>query len=163
MTFSGNDVPPLGEPSPGDQINLFFDECDDGEGTVLNGTFDTTFRFVAGDIFGDDFAFTIDVTAGFTASDEVETISLDGDIRIAVSEVGDVRLRTNDGDITIYAPTTLAALVDLEAEDLNVSRGFDIAGRITRRRVRGDMNGGGPRLEASTHDGTVTLRALGRR
>ncbi len=98
-----------------------------------------------------------------TGGGEVQATTSDGDIRIALSEVGDVRLRTNDGDITIYAPTTLAALVDLEAEDLNVSRGFDIAGRITRRRVRGEINGGGPLLEASTHDGTVTLRPLGRR
>lgn len=88
----------------------------------------------------------------------IEARTSDGDIDISLDAVRDVRLQTSDGDITIYAPSTLAASVDFQAEDLNVSRAFQITGRVVRRRIRGDMNGGGALLSATTNDGSVSLR-----
>ena len=92
----------------------------------------------------------------------VRATTSDGDIRVQLANAGDVRLRTSDGDITIYAPMSLKAEIDFDGEDLNVERGFDILGRITRRRVSGSLNGGGPLLAAGTHDGSITLRQSGR-
>ena len=98
-----------------------------------------------------------------SASGRVRASTSDGDIRLRLDEVGDeVRLRTSDGDIFIYAPMTIQAEIDFDAEDLNVARGFDILGRISRRRVRGSLNGGGPLLAATTNDGSITLRGSGR-
>lgn len=92
-------------------------------------------------------------------SGAVRASTSDGDIRIALGQSAGVDLRTSDGDITIYAPATLAASVSFEGEDLEISRSFTIAGRISRRRITGEMNGGGARLEASTSDGSISLRA----
>lgn len=83
----------------------------------------------------------------------------DGDIRITLDQSAGVDLRTSDGDIVIYAPATLSASVSFEGEDLEIARSFTIAGRVSRRRISGDMNGGGARLEASTSDGSISLRA----
>jgi hypothetical protein len=93
-----------------------------------------------------------------TVSGSFEATTGDGDIRVHIEAAGGVRLRTGDGDITMYLPASLAASVDLDAEDLNVPRSFQIVGRINRRRLQGDMNGGGPLLEARTGDGSITLR-----
>lgn len=92
------------------------------------------------------------VTGAFEAS------TGDGDIRVHIDATGGVRLRTGDGDITLYLPASLGASVDLDAEDLNVPRNFQIVGRISRHRLQGDMNGGGPVVEARTGDGSITLR-----
>lgn len=81
-----------------------------------------------------------------SAVGDVQATTSDGDIRLHLRQGADVRLRTSDGDITIYAPATLAAEIDFDGEDLYVARGFEIAGRISRRRVSGRLNGGGPLL-----------------
>jgi hypothetical protein len=98
----------------------------------------------------------IDLT---TVAGAVRASTSDGDIRVTVGQSTGVALRTSDGDITIYAPSTLPASVSFEGEDLEISRSFTIAGRVSRRRITGDMNGGGARLEASTSDGSISLRA----
>ena len=92
----------------------------------------------------------------------IRATTSDGDIRVRLAQAGDVRLRTSDGDITIYAPMSLKAEIDFDGEDLNVDRGFAITGRLTRRRVSGTLNGGGPLIQAGTHDGSITLRQSGR-
>ena len=92
----------------------------------------------------------------------IRATTSDGDIRVRLAQAGDVRLRTSDGDITIYAPMSLKAEIDFDGEDLNVDRGFAITGRLTRRRVSGTLNGGGPLIQAGTHDGSITLRESGR-
>jgi DUF4097 and DUF4098 domain-containing protein YvlB len=89
----------------------------------------------------------------------VRASTSDGDIRISLGQSTGVDLRTSDGDITIYAPATLPASVSFEGEDLDIARSFTIAGRVSRRRITGEMNGGGPRLAASTSDGSISLRA----
>ncbi|MCZ6918390.1 MAG: DUF4097 family beta strand repeat-containing protein [Gemmatimonadetes bacterium] len=93
-----------------------------------------------------------------TVAGSVRASTSDGDIRITLRQPADVDLRTSDGDITIYAPPTLQANVSFDAEDLDIARSFTIVGRVSRRRVTGDMNGGGPRLDASTSDGSISLR-----
>ena len=93
-----------------------------------------------------------------SATGSFEATTGDGDIDVHVDAVDGVRLRTGDGDITLYVPATLAATVDFDGEDLDVARSFAITGRINRRRVQGDINGGGVRLEASTGDGSISLR-----
>ena len=97
-----------------------------------------------------------------TAGGAIRATTSDGDIRMRLTQGGDVRLRTSDGDITIYAPMSLKAEIDFDGEDLNIDRGFAILGRLTRRRVSGTLNGGGPLIQAGTHDGSITLRESGR-
>jgi DUF4097 and DUF4098 domain-containing protein YvlB len=122
-------------------------ETSDGDVTAVGLLVErTTIRTSDGDIAVESATGALQATTG------------DGDIDVQVDAVGGVRLRTGDGDITLYVPATLAATVDLDGEDLDVARSFAITGRISRRRVRGDINGGGVRLEASTGDGSISLR-----
>lgn len=88
----------------------------------------------------------------------LEANTSDGDIEVYLADHQGVALSTNDGDITIHAPEDLGADVVLEGEDLSVPRGFSLRGQVTRRRIEGTMNGGGPRLEARTHDGEIWLK-----
>jgi DUF4097 and DUF4098 domain-containing protein YvlB len=118
-----------------------------------------------GDVLTDEFTATSAVIR--TADGDIDLSSVsgdlnastaDGDIQLRLREAGDVSLRTGDGDITIFAPTDLAAQIDFDGEDLNVAQGFEITGRVSSSRVIGRMNGGGPRLEARTGDGSISLR-----
>ena len=82
----------------------------------------------------------------------------DGDIRVHIDSLEPTTLRSGDGDITVITAATLNANVDLRAEDLylrNLDLNFN--GELSDHRARGKLNGGGPRLQASTRDGSITL------
>jgi DUF4097 and DUF4098 domain-containing protein YvlB len=91
-------------------------------------------------------------------SGALEANTSDGDIEVYLASHRGVALSTNDGDITIHALEDLGADIVLEGEDLSVPRGFSLRGQVTRRRIEGTMNGGGPRIEARTHDGEIRLK-----
>ena len=88
----------------------------------------------------------------------LNVLSNDGDIHVRIDELETTTLRTRDGNITVIAATTLSANVDFHGEDV-VLRQVDLAfdGDLTERRVRGKLNGGGPRLQANSRDGRITL------
>ena len=97
----------------------------------------------------------IDVAA---ASGILRIDSGDGDIRLRLIQSGDVSLHTRDGNITVYADPQLRANIDIEGEEVRLGSAFTVTGRVTDRGVRGTLNGGGPKLEIRTGDGTVMLR-----
>ncbi len=83
----------------------------------------------------------------------------DGDIRARLASGNEVSLRTGDGDITIYVPGDLAADLDLSGEELDLESRFMVdGGRVSKRALRGSVNGGGPLLQARAVDGTIVLR-----
>ncbi len=117
-----------------------------------------------------------DVTVRRLAADEIELRTGDGDLTLervsgaitASTGDGDVELdierfagasiHTGDGDVRIYADASIRADVDIEGEDLEVSRPFTVSGRLDRHHLSGSLNGGGPRLSVRTGDGSVSLR-----
>ena len=128
----------------GDQATI---ETSDGDVTAISlAATRTSIRTSDGDI-------EIDAVDG-----DFEATSGDGDIRVYLGAIESVSVRAGDGDISLHVPANLRATVDLSAEDLYVPRAFAIQGRISRRRVRGDLNGGGPRIRASAGDGSIRLR-----
>lgn len=92
----------------------------------------------------------------------LEARSSDGDLTVEVLDDADVSLRTGDGDIEIWVPAGYGADVVLEGEDLDVDQDVQLRGRVSDERITGTLNEGGSRLEASTGDGSVTLRTRGR-
>lgn len=58
-------------------------------------------------------------------------------------------------------PTGLAADLELQGEDVTVGRAFGFGGTLTEERASGRLNGGGPRLEARSGDGSVVLKSDG--
>lgn len=83
----------------------------------------------------------------------------DGDVELDIERFAGATIRTGDGDVSVRADASIRAEVEIEGEDLEVSRPFQISGRLSRRHLSGTLNGGGPRLSVRTGDGSVSLRA----
>ena len=69
-----------------------------------------------------------------------------------------VMATTSDGDISITLPENHGADLRLRGDDVRISRSLDFDGRIEDERATGEINGGGPLIEARTSDGEVTVR-----
>jgi hypothetical protein len=108
------------------------------------------------DVRTDDGDIVVDAIAGALSAQ-----THDGDIHVSIDRLGDTSLRTSDGDITIRANDSLAADLDLRGHDLSLRSEVRFDGRLDRRAIQGELNGGGPTLEARTGEGTIVLRLQG--
>lgn len=82
----------------------------------------------------------------------------DGDVTVSVAEFNGLTVQTGDGDITVFVDASVSATVRLSGEDI-YTQGFGLpAQQEDRRRVSGELNGGGPGLQLSTGDGSISLR-----
>ncbi len=81
-----------------------------------------------------------------------------GDILLGLDKTDAAYLRTTHGDIVIETAPDLRASVTLKGERVRLGEQFGFDGARDEDRVEGQLNGGGPRLEARTSHGTVTLR-----
>lgn len=89
---------------------------------------------------------------------EVRVDTHDGDLRIGLKSVVGASIRTGDGDVTVYLPESFAADVDIQSESIDVGDVLRVTGTVSRHRMKGTMNGGGPPLTVRTGDGSVTIR-----
>lgn len=105
---------------------------------------------------------SINTADGDISLDDVRTALAvstgDGDLRITFSEAHEADISTGDGDVVLFLPATLRASFRLVGEDLNIAAGMELHGRLRDNMIQGDMNGGGPRIDVRTGDGSVTLR-----
>lgn len=85
----------------------------------------------------------------------------DGNIELELARSVEATLHSGDGDITIDIPTGSGLDIDFRGEEVVLSREGSFEGRKTEESARGSLNGGGPRLRATSGDGTVRLRARG--
>lgn len=98
-----------------------------------------------------------DVTIERLAADSEITTS-HGDIEITVLKNFSSDLKTSHGDVTVYAPKDFSAELDLEASQVRVSSSFTLIGSVKKDRVKGMINGGGPRIRARTTHGSIELK-----
>ena len=122
-----------------------------------------------------------------TSDGEVEALSCAGSLELQTSDgsvhidnfAGPVSARTSDGDITasLHPPEQAsdfqsadgsislrvdpasALTFDCQVADGEISSQLPIQGSRTRRRLQGDLNGGGPVLLARVADGDITVSA----
>lgn len=88
----------------------------------------------------------------------------DGDIAVGLLEAAEVSLGTGDGSILVKAPVGLGLTLQLSGEEVVLEApGDSFDGRTSKSSIRGDLNGGGPRLSAISGDGDVTLILRGSR
>jgi DUF4097 and DUF4098 domain-containing protein YvlB len=85
----------------------------------------------------------------------VSARSSDGDISVEADVFQELSLQTADGDIEIR--TSAGVDLDIRGESVSVRGTFD--GEKGEAMARGSLNGGGPLLKASSHDGSVVVSA----
>lgn len=106
-----------------------------------------------------------DLTARTSGGDiNIQTLAGDvvagtsgGDIEVRLERTSAVELKTSGGSIDITAPAALEANLELKGGRVQVADAFQFAGTMKKNRAQGALNGGGPRLYASTSGGKITL------
>ncbi|HMB92416.1 MAG TPA: DUF4097 family beta strand repeat-containing protein [Rhodothermales bacterium] len=86
-------------------------------------------------------------------------VSGSDDIRLDLADPTTISVNSSDGDIDITAPASLSADVYLRGDDVRIARSFSFQGNLQDERAEGNINGGGPMIEAKSSDGEVRLRA----
>jgi DUF4097 and DUF4098 domain-containing protein YvlB len=96
---------------------------------------------------------------------DAHTVNGSIDVEIAASRAAvDVRLASTNGGITLALPGDLEARLDARTVNGSVRSDLPVAisGRASRRRISGDLNGGGAgHVEMSTTNGGIRIRAAG--
>lgn len=71
-------------------------------------------------------------------------------------------VRTGDGNVTLRVPQGLSADLDLRTGDGRITLDFPVtvSGSMSRSRISGKLNQGGPLLEVHTGDGSIHLDKL---
>ncbi len=81
----------------------------------------------------------------------------DGDVRVVIDRFDGLEIRTGDGDVTVEAGRELAADVEMSGGEVFLGDAFALPAFIDGRGIRGQLNGGGPRLSVRVGDGTIRL------
>jgi len=73
----------------GDQINAVFDNCDEGDGYVLDGQMNLTVAAIQGDIMTDVFLLGLDITmTDMMLTEGMETVVIDANITLTLDTLG---------------------------------------------------------------------------
>ncbi len=103
-----------------------------------------------------------------TSGGDIDIETIDGDIKAGTSggnidvrleHTSRVELKTSGGNIDIDAPSALEADLELKGGRVYVDKAFSFSGTLKKNRAMGEVNGGGPRIFASTSGGKITLDA----
>ncbi|WP_100644141.1 DUF4097 family beta strand repeat-containing protein [Alteromonas facilis] len=69
----------------------------------------------------------------------------------------DAKLTTSGGSITAYLPEDIQIDLSASTSGGSVRSEFDVDGKVTKRSIRGEINGGGPELTLRTSGGSVKI------
>lgn len=82
-----------------------------------------------------------------------------GGIKVQGHQEGDWKLNSGSGSITVRLPAD--ANFDLEAESrsggVRLAEHFSVDGKVSKKRVDGAVNGGGPELRVDTGSGSISI------
>lgn len=83
-----------------------------------------------------------------------------GSIEVVFAEqlVDDATLTTSGGSITAYLIEGIEIDLDASTSGGRVRSDFDVNGRTSKKSIRGEINGGGPRLKLRTSGGSVRIK-----
>lgn len=93
---------------------------------------------------------------------ELDAHTSGGSIRVTMAQqlTQDAELTTSGGSITAYLVEDIKIDIDASTSGGRVRSEFDVDGRIKKQSIRGEINGGGPRLELRTSGGSVSIKSL---
>jgi Putative adhesin len=102
-----------------------------------------------------------------TASGLVNATTTNGSITATLGGTGasdqPMRFSTTNGSVTLYAPATLAADIDMSTTNGSLTTDFPmtISGRVDRNAVRGQLGNGGRRIVMRSTNGDISLKRSG--
>ena len=88
---------------------------------------------------------------------ELDASTSGGDIEVRMLKSATLSLSTTGGSIAIHGPSNLSANVDLRASEVALEGGIQFEGTKKKDVVDGRVNGGGPRISATSSGGDVSL------
>jgi len=95
----------------------------------------------------------------------VKASTTNGGVDIVMASLsGNVELDTTNGGIRLQLPTDTKATLDARCTNGGISvADLEVDGERSRRRVTGNINGGGPRISVETVNGGVRISSSGER
>lgn len=72
----------------------------------------------------------------------------------------DAELNTSGGSITAYLVSDIKIDINASTSGGRVRSEFDIDGRVKKTSVKGEINGGGPKLRLHTSGGSISIKSL---
>ena len=85
-----------------------------------------------------------------------------GSINVTFAEqlTEDAELNTSGGSINAYLIEDIQVDIHATTSGGRVRTDFDVDGKVKKRSIRGEINGGGPRLKLHTSGGSIGIRSL---
>lgn len=85
-----------------------------------------------------------------------------GSINVTFAEqlTESAELNTSGGSITAYLIEDIKIDINASTSGGRVRSEFDIEGRVKKQSVRGEINGGGPKLKLHTSGGSISVKAI---
>ena len=85
-----------------------------------------------------------------------------GSVKATISKqpTGDSKLSTSGGSITVYLAADIAVDLSARTSGGRVSSDINVDGENSKRSIRGEINGGGPKLTLKTSGGSVRVKKL---
>ena len=93
-----------------------------------------------------------------TSGGSIEVGSID--VTIAEQLTEDAVLDTSGGSISARIIEDAQIELDASTSGGRVRTDFDVDGRVKKRSIRGDINGGGPLLKLRTSGGSISIKSL---
>lgn len=95
----------------------------------------------------------------------VDASTTNGSIEVELTEVpdgSDLVFETTNGGVTVRLPRDIRVSLDAATSNGRVSSDFDVSGADSksRRRLSGDINGGGGKLRVRSTNGSVTIEEI---
>jgi hypothetical protein len=94
------------------------------------------------------------------ATGELEVRASSGDVSVEGTPAAPWEVRSSSGDVRMRLANDAAADLDLNSSSggIDSSIPITIAGRQSRRELKGQLRGGGPRVHVSTSSGSISVR-----
>jgi hypothetical protein len=97
-----------------------------------------------------------------TIEGEINAHTSGGSINVTIEKqpTKDAKFSTSGGSITAKLKSDIKISIDASTSGGRVSTDFTVDGKIRDNSIRGEINGGGPKLTLSTSGGSVRVRSL---
>jgi hypothetical protein len=97
-----------------------------------------------------------------TVSGNLDAHTSGGSINVTIDKqlTEDAKLTTSGGSITAYLMEDIQIELNASTSGGRVKSDFEVNGRVKKQSIKGDINGGGPKLTLKTSGGSVRIKTI---